>query len=923
MAEDIDASESEILFTRHIAPMMRESCLACHGQDPDKIKGKLDMRSLKGLAAGGVSGEASVVPGKPEQSPLYLAATRKSDDWSAMPPKESQQLSDKQLAQLRAWIISGAAWPDAERRLAIEKHYAEQWSIEDGIQVKTSGGLDDQWTSRRYDPAGLWAYQPLQQVTIKSNRNPIDVLIEARLPDGLSVAPRADRRTLLRRVTYDLTGLPPTPKQMADFLSDERTDREVFESVVDRLLQSPHYGERMAQHWLDVTRYADSSGFSNDYERGNAWRYRDYVARSFNNDKPYDEFVREQIAGDEIKPDDAEAIIATGFLRMGPWELTGMEVPKIARQRFLDDVTNSVGETFLAHSLQCARCHDHKFDPVPTQDYYAIQAVFATTQLAERKADFLKEENTSGFDEQSYLIKTRQTHQKTLADLDRVQLANAQMWFRENGKSSKKWDEVVSNLDTKGNANNVFNAARGAMARAGVDQSDYPPKLVGFTPEEYGAERVARKGLQRLAWEFDRYEPYALSVYSGRTRQVKNVSAPTRLPANRMKVGELEKTAILTGGNPFSQSHPVSPSILSVVADQAGAAIPNTIGGRRHAFAHWVSDAKNPLTARVMVNRIWLWHFGDAIAGNPNNFGATGKPPTHPQLLDHLAGQFIRDGWSVKSVHRLILNSDAYCRSAKHPDPVSIKSLDPEGSYYAVFKPRRLTAEELRDSMLLISGELNPQIGGIPCRPEINPEVALQPRQVMGTIAAAWTPNPKPEQRHRRSLYVLKLRGLINPMFEVFNSPSPDFSCERRTASTITPQVFSLFNGQDAHSRALAMAARVLREADSDEDAIRRCFQLTLTRDPSKAEMQEFLHHWQQTQAALPDQAPDYIPPPTEITRLDVDEFTGENITFTEKLHSNKDFVPDLQPADVDKKARALSDICHLLFNTNEFIYVY
>ena len=324
-----------------------------------------------------------------------------------------------------------------------------------------------------------------------------------------------------------------------------------------------------------------------------------------------------------------------------------------------------------------------------------------------------------------------------------------------------------------------------------------------------------------------------------------------------------------------------------------------------------------------MVNRLWQWHFGEAIAGNANNFGSTGKRPTHPRLLDYLADHFVEQGWSIKAMHRLILSSDAYCRSTKHPDRDQLDRADPQGTSYVVFKPRRLNAEELRDTMLAVSGELNPMVGGIPCRPEINPEIALQPRQVMGTIAAAWTPNPKPEQRHRRSIYVLRLRGLLDPAMEVFNSPPPDFSCERRNTSTVTPQVFSLFNGQNTHDRALAMAARILEETTTDREAIQRCFELALSRLPTAEEMKAFLQHWKQIETSLPQKGNRASPPPTEVVRQDIDENTGEAFTFVEKLFSNEDFVPDLQPADVDRRTRALGDICHVLFNTNEFIYVY
>ena len=270
----------------------------------------------------------------------------------------------------------------------------------------------------------------------------------------------------------------------------------------------------MARHWLDVVRYADSSGFANDYERGNAWRYRDYVVRSFNADKPFDQFIVEQIAGDEMEPNNPEKLIATGFLRMGPWELTGMEVAKVARQRFLDDVTNSVGETFLAHSLQCARCHDHKFDPVPTHDYYSIQACFATTQLTEREAPFLKSENTSGFEEKKYLEARRAEHLAVLKALDDKLLQNAAKWFAEKKIDPAKWNAAVAQAKQGGGKNakkgfsDVFGAARQILTKQGVPEDQYPPKLVGFEPQDFGNERVARKGLERLKWEMERYAPW-------------------------------------------------------------------------------------------------------------------------------------------------------------------------------------------------------------------------------------------------------------------------------------------------------------------------------------------------------------------------------------------------------------------------------
>lgn len=642
----------------------------------------------------------------------------------------------------------------------------------------------------------------------------------------------------------------------------------------------------------------------------------------------------EQIAGDEIEPENPEMIIATGFLRMGPWELTGMEVAKVARQRFLDDVTNSVGETFLAHSLQCARCHDHKFDPVPTHDYYAIQAVFATTQLCDREAPYLAQENIGGFEERKYLEQTTAEHQATLTELDKVLLENAQRWFQDRGKDATKWNEAVESSHKGSNGgteprkkrrafSDVFSMARNRLSADGIPESEYPPKLVGFTPEQFGRERVARKGLERLKWELDRYEPFALSVYNGRTPEVRGVYAPMRMPADRMSNGELEVYCIRIGGDPFAEGPKVSPGVLSVLGSVQRSPIPESIEGRRKGFAEWVANKDNPLTTRTIVNRIWMWHFGEPLAGNPNNFGSTGKKPTHPELLDWLATMFVEQGWSVKALHRSIMSSAAYRRSAMHPEFERLGQQDPLGSSYAVFKPRRLSAEEIRDAMLAATGELNLTLGGIPNRPEINLEAALQPRQVMGTFAAAWTANPKPEQRHRRSIYALKLRGLSDPAMEVFNAPAPDFSCERREASTVTPQVFTMLNSQANQSRALALAARARKETNTDEAAIARCFELAYGRAPKSDELDDCIEHWRDIEALLGDTPPDRIKPPLEVRRDAVEENTGEKFSFNEKLHAHQDFVSDLQPADVPKHTRALADVCLALFNSNEFAYVY
>ncbi|GAB5406471.1 MAG: PSD1 and planctomycete cytochrome C domain-containing protein [Aureliella sp.] len=919
--------DNAVLFTRRVHKLLLGKCVACHGGDEEDIQGGLDLRSLATATHGGDSDEPGLVVGKADQSPLYLAATRHSDDWSAMPPKESEALTAEQLQWLEEWINGGAGWPDEESRAEIRRTFDDKWSAEDGVTVATSGGLDESWTNRRYKPEGIWAYQPVKrpEIPASSSNEPIDYLLSQRRPEGLSVAPPANRTQWLRRATFDLTGLPPSPEDVTAFVNDPRDDAVVFTERVDQLLESPHYGERMAQHWLDVTRYADSSGFANDYQRGNAWRYRDYVVRSFNNDKPYTQFVREQIAGDEIAPSDPEAIVATGFSRMGPWELTGMEVAKVARQRFLDDVTNSVGETFLGHALQCARCHDHKFDPIPTQDYYSIQAVFATTQLAERKAPFISAENKQGFDEKKYLLDRKREHQQKLNETNDILLRNALQWYEEQGASPEKWLEAIEFVAKKNNGAVKFSAVRNRMGAQGIKQEDYPPKLVGFTPDEFGMERVARKGLQRLTWELERYQPFALAVYNGKTEQLNGIYSPRRIPKDP-GVGTLEEPCILTGGDPFSPGDKVQPSALSVLDSQIDVLFPTGIDGKRTALADWIVHPKNPLTPRVIVNRIWSWHFGQALASNPNNFGSTGGIPTHPELLDYLASELVDQQWKIKALHRTIMLSDAYRRSTHHPHPERLTELDPLGSSYSVFRPRRLTAEELRDAALAATGELNQTIGGIPVRPEINPEVALQPRQVMGTFAEAWSPNPLPESRHRRSIYVLRLRGLSVPMFEVFNAPAPDFSCELRENSTVTPQVFTMWNSPLSMNRAIALALAVSKNKQSHSDAITECFMRLYSRKPTDHELELCVSAWKEAESALSDEelnaAARGTAPPMEVLRKAIEENTGERFQFSETLYASQDFVPDYSPDQVDKTIVALADVCLTLLNANEFAYL-
>ena len=896
--------KGELLFALKVKPLMKDKCFACHGEDPEKIKGELILLTLKDALKGGETfGKEVLIPGKAEKSMLYLTAIREEPDFE-MPPKEADKLTKEQAWFIRDWINAGAPWPNEERIAWIQVNFAE------GVIVKTSGGLNEDWTKRRYKEENLWAYQILKQPPLPivkgKEQHPIDAFIDDGLKTAkLKPAPRATPRELIRRATYDLIGLPPKPKEIENFLTAYKSDQEkAWNDLIDRLLASPHYGEQWGQHWLDVVRYADSSGFANDYERPNTWRYRDYVIRSFNADKPYDQFIREQIAGDEIDDTKPEMLIATGFLRMGPWEHTGMSVAKITRQQFLDDITDSVGQVFLAHALQCARCHDHKFDPIPTRDYYAMQACFSTTQFGDREAEWMPEENLTGIDEDKRYHQLRSdTNQEMLGRINSKLEKNQKRWLEERNLPYKTRKEALKKKAPK---------------------KDVPSRQLGFTPDDFGQERVGRKHENRFKWEFDRYQPIAFSVYSGKTVNPKGFQyGRAKMPDNPMGKGALEKTAILGGGSVFSPTTPVDPGIISATPGSEKATIPKNFNGRRLALADWIANSENVLTTRVIANRIWASHFGQGIAGNPNNFGATGKKPTHPELLDWLAVNFSSNGWSFKQFHRLIMTSETYRRSSAYPDPEALKKRDPNNVSYASFLPRRLTAEELRDSMLACSGELNPEVGGIPARPDMNLEAALQPRMIMGTFAPSYVPHPKPEQRNRRSVYAHKTRGQRDPFLDTFNKPGSETSCELRQTSTVTPQVFALFNGEETYDRSLAMADMVLKEKPSREEAVTRLFQICYGRDPKPEERKVCLQHWSELEKIQNSLKPEPRIFPTEVVRQAPEENTGENFTFTEILHVYKDYVSDLQPYQVNAETRGLADLCLILFNSNEFVYLY
>ena len=824
------AGEGELIFQKTVGPALRQHCGTCHGAGLATSKLRVDTREA--ILKGGTHGPA-VVPGDPAGS-LLLTAVEQTGKLK-MPP--GGKLPEAAIASIRRWIELGAPWSSE----AVE--------------------------SAAPHPSGsdTWAFQPLVKI---SGTRSVDQFIDEKLKEkNIAASHRASRATLIRRATYDLWGLPPSPADIDAFVKDPAPDQQAFAKLVDRLLASPHYGERWGRHWLDIARYADTGGFSNDFERPTAWRYRDYVIRAFNQDKPYDQFVKEQIAGDELSPSDSEKLIATGFLRMGPWEQTGMSVAAVTRQEWLDDVTHSTAATFLGVTMECARCHDHKFDPLPTRDYYRLQAVFATTEFADRNAPFERAEEKPDFAAgRKVMVEMQKRVDAKIAEYRQIILTRLAKQLGLSGPEAvpaERADEAVKKLDM-------------------------------LSPEEFERLKIFNKRRELYSRSVTRYDARAYSVKEG-----------TSLP----------ETHILPVGNLQTPGALVTPGVPGAVMVNASmkTEVPQSIENRRVALAQWLASPDNPLTVRVIVNRIWGWHFGRGIVATPNDFGKLGKRPTHPELLDWMCGYFVEHGWSIKAMHKLIMLSEAYQRDSQPANEATSKA-DPEAAFLGYFPPRRLDAEEILDSMLAASGELSSDTGGPGTLPEINLDVANQPQQIMGTLMPAYRPSPTRAERNRRMVYAYQKRNLPNPMVDVLNGPSFNESTPTRDATTIPTQAFAMLNSSFANHRALALAATA--------NSVERTFLLALGRHPSAQEARlsaDFVKRredYYKQHPATPE------PPAKPLVRAITSELTGTAVQVEE------DQVPvpyesDLMPTQVSANVRALADLALSLFNTNEFVYVY
>jgi hypothetical protein len=695
----------------------------------------------------------------------------------------------------------------------------------EGKDGKTKEAIDEaRIESFTVEQRAHWAYQPIKRpeppVVSESSwvRNPIDRFILAELESvDLPHAPQADRVALIRRLTFDLTGLPPRPEEVAAFQADQRPD--AYERLVDRLLESPRYGERWAQHWLDLAHYADSNGFELDLERPDAWRYRDWVVRALNADLPYDRFLALQIAGDELSPGDQQALIATGFGRCGPRELVaGNIIPEVKRQNELTEITSTVGSVFLGLTIGCARCHDHKFDAIPTTDYYRLQSFFAASELIDVPI-------ASKVEVKTYEA-TKKAVEQTAAPL-REQLAALEAPYR------KRIADQKHAMLTPGE--------RAVMAIPEAKRSAEQKRLV-----------QGLKTSLRVTWEevaaavaADRGE------HQKREKLKKTIAAIERSlprpPAHAMALvdqgNKVPATFVFRRGDYRNKGSKVSPRPVGVVlANQKQEVfgpewmVPSTkTTGRRAALARWMASRGNPLAPRVIVNRLWQYHFTRGIVASSSDFGVRGEPPSHPELLDWLTDELISGGWRLKPIHRLIVNAAVY-RQASKPIP-KLTEQDPENSLLGRMNRRRLDAEGVRDAMLAVSGELNPKVGGpgvlAPLEKEVEDLIFTE-----AEVVDIWPEDRDPAEHLRRSLYLFRKRNVRYPLLESFDSPDNQFPCPRRENSTHALQALNLLNSEFALGRAKALADRILRETSGSVTCqVRRAYQLVLCRDPAPAEL--------------------------------------------------------------------------------------
>ncbi len=886
--------QAEVSFSQQIKPLLARRCFACHG--PDKAEGGLRLHTRDTATAKLESGASAIVPGDADHSEM-LQRIASTEEAIQMPPEGARLTADEQQL-LKTWIAQGAEW-------------TQHWSFEP--------------VSRPEIPA----------VPGLTSTNPIDAFVAQKLATrGLTHNTRASSGELVRRLYFDLIGLPPTPQQVSDFLTRaEQNFDTAWRQEVETLLASPHYGERWARHWLDVVRFAETNSFERDGAKPHAWRYRDYVIRAFNDDKPYDQFLREQLAGDELPQITRDSLVATGFYRLGIWDDEPAD-RKLAMYEGYDDILTTVGQGLLGLTLNCCRCHDHKIDPIPTADYYSTLAFFRNITPNGygphvERALMATEEDRKAFAAAEQEI--RETGDRLQAQLTALETDLARQLAEQSSTGTKTFDlddleyrfyretfqqlpdfdslkpETVDKLDPPlitiqpatrpDNFGFVFTGTLLVPADAEyefvLDSDDGSAlsidgkELIRYDGiHGLGGARRAKlkltqgrhalrvdyfqgqfgKGLQ-LYWSgpgFARRNLTAEDASSGRNlNDVLNSALAETLDQDKVRAWkqtrkELEDnkrrrpwdeygmcisehgtqapdTFILTRGNPESEADKAEPAFLSILGGQKPEIVPNpaaNTSGRRMAFANWVTSPDNRMTSRVFVNRLWQHHFGRGIVRTPNNFGQLGDPPTHPELLDWLASEFVARGWRIKDMHRLILNSATWQQSSL-ATPQALQA-DATNDLFSRFDLRRLSAEEIRDTVLAVNGQLNPKMFGPGIYPQISREV-LAGQSVPGS---GWGQS-SPEEQSRRSIYIHVKRSLLVPMLSSFDFPETDTTCEARFITTQPGQALSMLNGDFLNQQADIFAERLLREAGTQApDQIALAIRLAMSRNATQDEIE-------------------------------------------------------------------------------------
>jgi hypothetical protein len=912
-ADDAPISpEQARFFETKVRPLLADQCLKCHG--PDKQKSSLRLDSRAAALTGGDTGPA-VVPGKPAES-LLVAAIRYDDEVLKMPP--SKKLAAEQIGDLTRWVEMGAPWPGG-----VEAPVA---SVRKGLFQITD------------KDRAHWAFQRVRRPVVPTvkdrawTQNPVDSFILSRLEaDNLPPNPPAAKHELIRRLYYDLTGLPPSPLEVAAFLADDSP--AAYETLVDRLLASPHYGEKWARHWLDLVRFAETNSYERDNPKPSAWRYRDYVVRAFNQDKPYDRFVREQLAGDELFPRDTDALIATGYYRLGIWDDEPTDREQ-ARYDALDDIVATTGQVFLGLTIDCARCHDHKLDPLPQKDYYKLLAFFQNVnhfrnggptdevafvesgnegvvalELAERRRKQTEIQDEIAAIEREFQERVAATRavEASRSDLDDLHY----QFYRDS------WDVLPDFAQLKSESSGELPGRFFDLApRTRDDAFGFVFEGVLIVPEdgrytfyldsddgsrlsvadkmlieydgvhELGSELSAsidlpqgqvpirldyfqrRDGLGlRVAWSGPSFARRSLSAQEGaktadlarllnkdgarvlgperfdRLQQLKRRRAELRRQGGASssilcvtEAGRMPRdTFVLMRGNPHVPGDKVDPGFLEVIGTESPEIPqppPNAkSSGRRSILARWITSADNPLFARVIVNRLWQQLFGRGIVRSPSNFGTQGDKPTHPELLDWLAAELVAHEWRLKPIQRMIVTSNAY-RMSSHPRAEAL-AVDPLNDRFWRHDMRRLAAEEIRDSILAASGDLNGKMYG----PGIYPELPAEVLATQSMPGKGWGNTP-PYEQARRSVYIHVKRSLLVPILEGFDLAETDRSTPVRFSTTQPTQALGMLNGKFLNQQAAHFAARLRREAGSDHAArVRLAFLLAASREPTPTEI--------------------------------------------------------------------------------------